>query len=137
MMASNHQHLCDIKRRCLNSKNELNSNLHTRLRWVMFIEQQMVDSNHKLIIYHENLKRLQRYLEVLQQIHLTPTTYLNAIVEVVRRREFSQAYLLVSIIIFHQSPIDLNCDFFPFFLVRHLFPIKNFIRSCTVSLKRI
>lgn len=62
----------------------------------MFVEQQMVDSNQKLIIYHENLKRLQRYLEVLQQIHLTPTTYLNAVVEVVRRREFSQAYLLVS-----------------------------------------
>lgn len=96
MMATNHQHLCDIKRRCINSKNELSSNLHTRLRWVMFVEQQMVDSNHKLIIYHENLKRLQRYLEVLQQIHLTPTTYLNAVVEVVRRREFSQAYLLVS-----------------------------------------
>lgn len=62
----------------------------------MFVEQQMVDSNQKLIGYHENLKRLQRYLEVLQQIHLTPSTYLNAVVEVVRRREFSQAYLLVS-----------------------------------------
>lgn len=97
MMAHNHQHLYDLKRRCLNSKNELSSNLHTRLRWVMFIEQQMVDSNHKLVIYHENLKRLQRYLEILQQIHFTPTTYLNAVVEVVRRREFSQAYLLVGI----------------------------------------
>lgn len=95
-MATNHQHLCDIKRRCLNSKNELNSNLHNRLRWVTFIEQRMVETNHKMVLYHENLKRLQRFLEILQQIHFAPTTYLNAVVEVVRRREFSQAYLLVS-----------------------------------------
>lgn len=61
----------------------------------MYVENLMLDANHKLVIYHDNLKRLRQHLEVLQQIHLAPATYLSAVAEVVRRRSFSQAFLLV------------------------------------------
>lgn len=71
-------------------------NLYHRLRWVMYIEDHILEIDQKLVIYHENLKRLRRHLEVLQQIHLAPATYLYAVAEVVRRRTFSQSFLLVS-----------------------------------------
>ncbi|CAH1183184.1 unnamed protein product [Phaedon cochleariae] len=94
MMANNHQQLCDIKRRCTKAKEELSVNLYHRLRWVMYIEDHILEIDQKLVIYHENLKRLRRHLEVLQQIHLAPATYLCAVAEVVRRRAFSQTFLL-------------------------------------------
>lgn len=97
MMTQNHQNLYDIRRRCIRAKDELNLNLYHRLRWVMFIEDHILETDQKLVIYHENLKRLRRHLEVLQQIHLAPATYLCAVAEVVRRRAFSQSFLLVSI----------------------------------------
>lgn len=96
-MADNHQQLSDIKRRCAKAKEELCVNLYHRLRWVMYIEDRILEIDHKVVIYHENLKRLRRHLEVLQQIHLAPATYLCAVAEVVRRRTFSQSFLLVSL----------------------------------------
>lgn len=95
VMLHNHQQLCDIRRRCIKAKEELSSNLHHRLKWVMFIENVMLEIDHKLVVYHENLRRLRRHLEVLQQIHLAPAAYLSAVAEVVRRRAFSQAFLSV------------------------------------------
>ncbi|KAG5869946.1 hypothetical protein JTB14_026467 [Gonioctena quinquepunctata] len=94
MMANNHQQLCDIRRRCSKAKEELSVNLYHRLRWVMYIEDRILEIDQKLVIYHENLKRLRRHLEILQQIHLAPATYLCAVAEVVRRREFSQTFLM-------------------------------------------
>jgi len=56
----------------------------------------MCDVGNRLMIYYEKLKRLRRHLDVIQQIHLSPQMYVNAVGEVVRRRTFSQAFLLVS-----------------------------------------
>ncbi|CAH1142100.1 unnamed protein product [Phyllotreta striolata] len=94
MMAANHQQLCDIRRRCAKAKEELSINLYHRLKWVMYVEDRIQEIDQKLVIYHENLKRLRRHLEILQQIHLAPATYLCAVAEVVRRRAFSQSFLL-------------------------------------------
>ncbi|XP_017768495.1 PREDICTED: RB1-inducible coiled-coil protein 1 isoform X6 [Nicrophorus vespilloides] len=94
VMDANHALLCDIRRRCAKAKEELCLNLFQRLKWVMFVQNMMIDANHKLVIYHDNLKRLRQNLEILQQIHLAPVMYLSAIVEVVRRREFSQSFLM-------------------------------------------
>lgn len=94
MMARNHQQLCDIRRRCAKAKEELSVNLYHRLKWVMYVEDHILEIDQKLVIYHENLKRLRRHLEILQQIHLAPATYLCAVAEVVRRRTFSQTFLL-------------------------------------------
>lgn len=60
----------------------------------MYIENKILEIDQNLVICHENLRRLRRHLEVLQQIHLAPATYLNAVAEVVRRRSFSQSFLL-------------------------------------------
>ncbi|VEN38250.1 unnamed protein product [Callosobruchus maculatus] len=94
MMAQHHRDLVDIRRRIFAAKEELSVNLYHRLRWVMYVEDKILEIDHKLVIYYESLKRLRRHLEVLQQIHLAPATYLSAIAEVVRRRAFSQSFLL-------------------------------------------
>ncbi|XP_020277770.1 RB1-inducible coiled-coil protein 1 isoform X2 [Pseudomyrmex gracilis] len=94
VMLQAHNQLRDIRRRCTKAKEELSVNIYHRLKWIMYVENKMVEVGNKLIIYHESLKRLRRHLEVLQQIHLAPEMYISAVVEVVRRRTFSQAFLV-------------------------------------------
>ncbi|XP_036148270.1 RB1-inducible coiled-coil protein 1 isoform X2 [Monomorium pharaonis] len=94
VMLQNHNQLRDIRRRCTKAKEELSVNIYHRLKWIMYVENKMVEVGNKLIIYHESLKRLRRHLEVLQQIHLAPQMYISAVVEVVRRRTFSRAFLV-------------------------------------------
>jgi RB1-inducible coiled-coil protein 1 len=67
-----------------------------RLKWIMYVENMMSDVGNRLMIYYEKMKRLRRKLDVIQQIHLSPQMYISAVEEVVRRRTFSQAFLLVS-----------------------------------------
>ena len=110
-MMRNHQHILSIRKRCAKAKEELSVNLHTRLKWVMYIQvggggrrqkqpvnvcvlqRQMAEHAQKLVLYHEELRRLSRRLEVMEQLHLAPSIYLATLVEVVRRRSFSQQYL--------------------------------------------
>lgn len=94
VMLQNHNQLRDIRRRCTKAKEELSVNLYHRLKWIMYIENKMMGVDGKLVMYHESLKRLRRHLEVLQQIHLAPEMYMSAVAEVVRRRTFSQAFLV-------------------------------------------
>ncbi|XP_043264835.1 RB1-inducible coiled-coil protein 1 isoform X1 [Colletes gigas] len=94
VMLQNHNQLRDIRRRCTKAKEELSVNIYHRLKWIMYVENKMMEINGKLVMYHESLKRLRRHLEVLQQIHLAPQMYMNAVAEVVRRRTFSQAFLV-------------------------------------------
>ncbi|XP_076341080.1 RB1-inducible coiled-coil protein 1-like [Tachypleus tridentatus] len=93
LMLKNHMQLEGILQRCIDAKKELSSNLHIRLGWIMYIEGKISDLDNKLSIYHENLKRLKRHLDVVEQIHLTPQVYIAAVVEVVRRRKFSTEFL--------------------------------------------
>ena len=58
----------------------------------MLVEKRICDVDGKLIIYHENLKRLRKRLEVLKQIHDAPNIYAFLVVEVVRRRKFSSTF---------------------------------------------
>ncbi|XP_017754918.1 PREDICTED: RB1-inducible coiled-coil protein 1 isoform X2 [Eufriesea mexicana] len=94
VMLQNHNKLRDIRRRCTKAKEELSVNIYHRLKWIMYVENKMMEVDGKLLMYHESLKRLRRHLEVLQQIHLAPQMYMNAVAEVVRRRTFSQAFLV-------------------------------------------
>ncbi|XP_043287530.1 RB1-inducible coiled-coil protein 1 isoform X2 [Venturia canescens] len=94
VMMENHSQLRDIRRRCTKAKEELSVNIHHRLKWIMYVENKMMEVDGKLVMYHESLKRLRRHLEVIQQIHLAPQMYLSAVAEVVRRRTFSQAFLV-------------------------------------------
>ncbi|KAK0161341.1 hypothetical protein PV327_009821 [Microctonus hyperodae] len=94
VMMENHSQLRDIRRRCTRAKEELSVNIYQRLKWIMYVENKMMEVDGKLVMYNENLKRLRRHLDVLQQIHLAPQMYLSAVTEVVRRRTFSQAFLV-------------------------------------------
>ncbi|XP_018336629.1 RB1-inducible coiled-coil protein 1 isoform X1 [Agrilus planipennis] len=93
VMIQNHQKLFDIRKRCTKAKEELRLNLYHRLKWVTYVQSVMLETDQRLVVYHDNLKRLRESLEALQQIHLAPATYLAAVAEVVRRRAFSQAFL--------------------------------------------
>lgn len=68
-------------------------------RWVMLVEKRICDVDGKLMIYHENLKRLKKRLDILKQIHEAPQVYAKLVVEVVRRRKFSTQFLKVLLFI--------------------------------------
>ncbi|XP_070556941.1 RB1-inducible coiled-coil protein 1-like [Ptychodera flava] len=93
VMLKNHSQLRDIRRRCTLAKEELSANLHARLRWIMYVEKQISDIDSKMVIYHENLKRLRRRLEVVEQIDMAPRLYAMAVVEVYRRKLFSSKFM--------------------------------------------
>ena len=65
-------------------------------RWVMYVEKKICDVDGKLTIYLGNLKRLSKRLDILQQVHDAPKVYAQFVIEVVRRRQFSHKFLLVS-----------------------------------------
>ncbi|CAH1390768.1 unnamed protein product [Nezara viridula] len=94
VMLKNHMQLRDLKRRIYKAKQELVINLHHRLKWVMFTECRINELEMKLMMYRECLKRLRKHLTILQQLHMAPSVYMTAVSEVVRRRDFSQAFLV-------------------------------------------
>ncbi|CAG0886467.1 unnamed protein product [Darwinula stevensoni] len=57
------------------------------------LAQSICEIDNKLLMYHESVKRLQKHLKIVQQIHLAPQLYLSAVREVVRRRNFSKTFL--------------------------------------------
>lgn len=93
MMLTNHKKMNDYRNRCVKAKHELAVNLHARLKWIMYIEQQISDLDGKLMIYKENLLRLNRHFEIVEQVHRAPDLYLASVVEALRRRRFSRRYL--------------------------------------------
>ncbi|XP_075213216.1 autophagy-related 17 isoform X2 [Lycorma delicatula] len=94
VMLKNHQQLRDIRRRCVLAKEELSVNLYHRLKWVMYVENRICEMDAKLLMHQENIKRLREHFQLIQQLHIAPRVYLSAVAEVVRRRTFSQAFLL-------------------------------------------
>ncbi|XP_024214865.1 RB1-inducible coiled-coil protein 1 isoform X2 [Halyomorpha halys] len=94
VMLQNHMQLRDLKRRIYKAKQELVINLHHRLKWVMFTECRINELEMKLMMYRECLKRLRKQLTVLQQLHMAPSVYMTTVSEIVRRRAFSQAFLV-------------------------------------------
>jgi hypothetical protein len=52
------------------AKEELSVNLHTRLRWIMYVEKTLSDVDNKISIYFESVKRLKRRLDVVHQVRL-------------------------------------------------------------------
>uniref|UniRef100_A0A336K3N1 RB1-inducible coiled-coil protein 1 n=1 Tax=Culicoides sonorensis TaxID=179676 RepID=A0A336K3N1_CULSO len=93
VMLKNHKKLFDIRRRCSKAKDELGANLFQRLRFIITIENRMWQIDSRLLFYHNCLKRLQKHLNIIEQIHQAPTVYVTAVNEAVRRKEFSDAFL--------------------------------------------
>nr|ACE75350.1 conserved hypothetical protein [Glyptapanteles indiensis] len=96
IMIENYSQWRDITRRCTRTTEELSVNIYQRQKWMMYVEEKMMVKDGKLAMYHENLKRLRRHLEVLLQIHLVPQMDISAVSELVRRRTFSQSFLALA-----------------------------------------
>ncbi|XP_058447461.1 RB1-inducible coiled-coil protein 1 isoform X2 [Malaya genurostris] len=93
LMQENHNLLRDIRRRCAKAKEELGSNLSHRLRYIIHVETRVYEIDNSLLFYHTGLKRLQKHLGIIEQIHMAPCMYVSAVTEVVRRRIFSNSFL--------------------------------------------
>lgn len=89
-----HEKLMGDRNRIVRAKYELSKSLCARIGWVQNVEDKLWELDSLLVYFHEHLQRLRKHLEVFQQLHLAPITYMNAVVEVVRRRAFSQLFLL-------------------------------------------
>ncbi|CAG7838501.1 unnamed protein product [Allacma fusca] len=92
LMFRKHQHLDEIRRKCAKAKDELIGNLNTRLKWIMYVQHGLNETSNKLAIYNESLRRVRCQIEVVEQIHVAASIYGEAVVEVVRRKKFSESY---------------------------------------------
>lgn len=93
VMLQKHLQLLEICRMCRVAKDELCKNLHVRLRWVMYIEQQISATHGKMVVYHENLKRLRKRLEIVRQVVTAPELYASSLVEILRRKAYNQQFI--------------------------------------------
>ncbi|KAL1458040.1 hypothetical protein WDU94_008215, partial [Cyamophila willieti] len=94
VMESNHSQLCSNLKTCASYKTDLCAYLQTRLQWVRKMFSDMRDTNEYVFLYYESIKKLRAHYEFLLSLRSTPSMYVNAVAEVVRRRAFSQAYLV-------------------------------------------
>lgn len=97
VMHKNHNNLRDIRRRISKAKEELGSNVMQRLKFIGHIENRMSELDNQMLFSHRCLRRFQRHLVVIEQIHFAPIIYVTAVTEVVRRRTFSNLFLKVHI----------------------------------------
>ena len=80
----------------------------------MYVEKKICDVDGKLTIYLGNLKRLSKRLDILQQVHDAPKVYAQFVIEVVRRRQFSHKFLLVSDLLLLTVDLYYNVNTFCF-----------------------
>ncbi|XP_038046178.1 RB1-inducible coiled-coil protein 1-like [Patiria miniata] len=117
VMYKKHCQLAEISRRCQVAKDELCHNLHVRLRWIMYVEQQISAVHSKMLVYHENLKRLRKRLEIVRQVYSAPRLYAAAVIEVCRRRSYADHFtawagkVCESSLLSHQSEMDKRREF--------------------------
>ncbi|XP_043657285.1 RB1-inducible coiled-coil protein 1 [Drosophila teissieri] len=92
VMLDNHTKIREYCRCIANSKDELGWNLHTRLRRIVWIENGMSEFDNRLLFNHRCLRRAERHICIIEQIHRAPSTYVSAVAEVVRRKIFSNEF---------------------------------------------
>lgn len=92
VMFKKHQHLDEIRRKCAKAKVELIGNLNSRLKWIMHVQHALTETSSKLTVYNESLRRLRCQIEVVEQMHVAAAIYGEAVMEVVRRKKFSESY---------------------------------------------
>jgi hypothetical protein len=92
LMFNNYLNMAAIAKKFNAAKMEFVHNLHTRLRVIVSCETEMSDLRWKIFVYQENLRKLKRSLEVLEQVNAAPEVYSSAIREITRRRRFSAQF---------------------------------------------
>ena len=65
-------------------------------------------SERDMLLYSESIQKVMKNLEVFRQIQSAPQLYISAVVETVRRRTFSQAFLMVNILNFQFTNLITN-----------------------------
>ena len=117
VMRHNHQRVISIRQRCSKAKQELSANLHQRMKWIVFIQNQMAEVGQLLVMHTEELRRLNRKLEVVEQLHLAPSMYMATVLEVVRRKAFSKHFLDKTVALaetfsnIHEEEVSLRTNF--------------------------
>ncbi|XP_017110233.2 RB1-inducible coiled-coil protein 1 [Drosophila bipectinata] len=91
-MLDNHIKIRELCRCIANSKEELGRNLHARLRRIVWVENGMSEFDNRLLFNHRCLKRAERHICIIEQIHRAPSIYVDAVAEVVRRKIFSDEF---------------------------------------------
>ncbi|XP_055905202.1 RB1-inducible coiled-coil protein 1 isoform X2 [Eupeodes corollae] len=89
VMLQNHQKIRELRRCISRAKEELGSNLHTRLKRIIVLENKMSEFDNKQLFYHRCLRRAERHISIIEQIHQAPCIYVAAVTEVIRRKIFS------------------------------------------------
>lgn len=93
VLLKNHHQIREIRNLCARAKDELSTNLHARLRWVMSIEKSIFECDSRLLVYHESLKRIKKRLDIFEQVFEAPKMYVLAVLEVMRRKNFSAQFI--------------------------------------------
>lgn len=93
VMLKNHTEMSDYWRRIYMSKEELSNNLALRIQFMVQLENRMSELDATMLFFNRCLRRVQRHLVVIEQIHSAPTMYVQAIGEVVRRRTFAELFV--------------------------------------------
>ncbi|XP_005184835.1 RB1-inducible coiled-coil protein 1 [Musca domestica] len=94
VMLQNHQKIRDHRRCIAKAKEELGSNLYARLKRIVFIENAMSEFDNRLLFYLRCLRRAERHIHIIDQIHQAPNMYVAAVTEVMRRKIFSSEFRL-------------------------------------------
>ena len=63
-MSENNLAILSVRRRIAKSKSELSLNIHARMRWVVYAQDRMAENGRTIVMYAEELRRLNRKLEV-------------------------------------------------------------------------
>ncbi|KAL0894622.1 hypothetical protein ABMA27_013184 [Loxostege sticticalis] len=89
-----HQTLVDRRRRIAKSKEELSQVLRARLEAVLKIENSMSVQDAHAMLSFQCFNRLERYFNIVAQLHRAPAVFVRAVHEVARRRTFSEAHIM-------------------------------------------
>lgn len=92
IMLKNYEILREKRTTVANAKKELSNNLHQRLKWVMNVEKRMLEASERIMMIREKIRRLKLQMDVVRQIHQAPQLYVDAVIEVIRRRSFASKY---------------------------------------------
>ncbi|XP_067647812.1 RB1-inducible coiled-coil protein 1 [Eurosta solidaginis] len=94
VMVTNHQQIRELRRIIAKAKDELGVNLHMRLNRIVHVENSMSEFDNRLLFYLRCLRRAERHIQIIEQIHQAPCIYVAAVTEVVRRKIFSGEFRL-------------------------------------------